>query len=77
MKLYDLTAPFPANYQAEHIRLTEVPLQSAKTKYTGLIYDSELYSMNSSYIDLPEHIRETDDGATAENVPIQDFYRGI
>ena len=75
MKLYDLTASFPANYQSEHIRLTEVPLQSAKTKYTGLIYDSELYSMNSSYIDLPGHIRETDDGVTAENAPIQDFYR--
>lgn len=75
MKLYDLTASFPENYSQEKIRLTEVPLQSAKTKYTGMVYDFELNSMDSSYIDLPGHIRETDDGATAENVLIEDFYR--
>lgn len=75
MKLLDLTASFPKNYQTEHIRLIEFPLQSAKTKYTGMVYESDLYSMNSSYIDLPGHIRETDDGVTAENAPVSDFYR--
>lgn len=75
MKVYDLTDSFPVDYESKNIRLREVPLQSAKTKYTGLVYDMALNSMHSSYIDFPGHIRETDDGVTAQNASVEDFYR--
>ena len=75
MAVYDLTASFPAEYARKHIHLKEVPLQSAKTKYTGMVYSFELNSMCASYIDFPGHIRETDDGVTAENASVDDYYR--
>ena len=75
MALYDLTDSFPAGYEKKCVRLKEVPLQSAKTKYTGMVYDLELNSMHSSYIDFPGHIRETDDGVTSENAPMEEYYR--
>jgi len=40
----------------------EVPLKSENIKYTGIIYDIFLDSMAGTYIDLPGHISETDDG---------------
>ena len=75
MALYDLTDSFPEGYADKYIRLREVPLQSAKTKYTGMVYDLELNSMHSSYIDFPGHIRETDDGVTSENASMEEYYR--
>lgn len=75
MVLYDLTAPFPAGFASEKVHLKEIPLQSAKTRYTGMIYNIEIGSMYSTYIDFPGHIRETDDGVTAENACLEDHYR--
>jgi len=74
MSVVDLSSPFPPE-AADRIRLREVPLKSANTAYTGMVYDFELNSMYGSYIDLPGHIRETDDGARGDNVPPDRFYR--
>ena len=74
MSIIDLTCSFPAE-AAGKIRLREVPLKSAQTAYTGMVYDFEVNSMDGSYIDLPGHIRETDNGERADNVPAENFYR--
>ena len=74
MSIFDLTGAFPAR-TAKKVRLTEVPLKSAKTAYTGMVYDCEFNSMDGSYLDLPGHIRETDDGQRADNIDPAQFYR--
>ena len=74
MSLIDLSGEFPPE-AVRKIRLREVPLKSAQTAYTGMVYDFEVNSMNGSYIDLPGHIRETDNGERADNVPMENFYR--
>ena len=74
MSVIDLSCPMPVK-TAGKIRLTEIPLKSAQTAYTGMVYDFELNSMDGSYIDLPGHIKETDDGQRADNVPLEQFYR--
>lgn len=74
MSIIDLTSTFPAAAVGK-IRLQEVPLRSAQTAYTGMVYDFEVNSMYGSYIDLPGHIRETDNGERADNVRAENFYR--
>jgi len=74
MGIIDLTCSFSSE-AAGKIRLREVPLRSAQTAYTGMVYDFEVNSMDGSYIDLPGHIRETDNGERADNVPAENFYR--
>ncbi|MBO4632111.1 MAG: hypothetical protein J5858_09330 [Lentisphaeria bacterium] len=74
MSILDLSAPFPENFN-QKLRITEVPLKSAQTAYTGMVYDTEINSMDGSYIDLPGHIRETDNGERADNIPAEEFYR--
>ena len=73
-RMIDLSCSFPQN-AVERIRVKEIPLKSANTAYTGMVYDFEVNSMDGSYIDFPGHIKETDDGIRADNVPIDDFYR--
>ena len=74
MNIVDLTCGF-SDKAVRKIRIREVPLKSAQTAYTGMVYDSEVNSMDGSYIDLPGHIRETDNGERADNVRMEDFYR--
>ena len=74
MSLIDLSREFPPE-AVRKIRLREVPLKSAQTAYTGMVYDFEFNSMDGSYLDLPGHIRETDNGERADNVPMENFYR--
>ena len=74
MNLIDLTCAFPRGADAK-VRLTEIPLKSAKTTYTGMVYDFESNSMDGSYLDLPGHIRETDDGQRSDNIDPAQFYR--
>ena len=74
MSLIDLTCAFPPGADAK-VRLTEIPLKSAKTAYTGMVYDCGFNSMDGSYIDLPGHIRETDDGQRSDNIDPAQFYR--
>ena len=74
MSLIDLTCAFPSESSGK-VRLTEIPLKSAKTAYTGMVYDLEFNSMDGSYLDLPGHIRETDDGQRSDNLDPALFYR--
>ena len=74
MSVFDLSCSFPPGADAK-VRLRAVPLKSAQTAYTGMVYDFEFNSMDGSYLDLPGHIRETDDGQRADNVSAADFYR--
>lgn len=72
MPIIDLTRHTFEEFQIE---TKYVNLQSHKTKYTGVIYQYQAGSMDFSYIDFPGHILETDDGVTAANVDIEDYYR--
>jgi kynurenine formamidase len=74
MTIIDLTRPF-ANEPLFRLDAADVALVSDATRYTGVIYQLHLDSMCSTYIDLPGHIRETDDGRTAESADIGQFYR--
>ena len=74
MTIIDLTRPF-ANEPLFRLDAADVPLVSDATRYTGVIYQLHLDSMCSTYIDLPGHIRETDDGRTAESADIGQFFR--
>ena len=56
-------------------RVEEVPLRSANTCYTGIVHHFQGYSMLGTYLDLPGHIRECDDGQRADNYPIDRLYR--
>ena len=71
MELINLTAPF----DRAHIFLERIPLKSEKTAYTGMVYHFRYGSMDTSYLDLPGHIAETDDGRHAKNSNLLDFYR--
>ena len=74
MTIIDLTRPF-ANEPLFRLDAADVPLVSDATHYTGVIYQLHLDSMCSTYIDLPGHIQETDDGRTAESADIGQFFR--
>ena len=71
MELVNLTAPF----HCAHIFLERIPLKSARTAYTGMVYHFRHGSMETTYLDLPGHIAETDDGCHAQNINLLDFYR--
>lgn len=71
MELINLTAPF----NSAHIFTERIPLKSPRTAYTGLVYHFRHGSMETSYLDLPGHIAETDDGRHARNCNLLDFYR--
>ena len=65
---YSLEAEFRAEPQQVH-------LKSAGTEYTGVKYLYTIPGMASSYLDLPGHIAETDDGKRGDNIPADAFYR--
>lgn len=71
MKIVDLTRPF------DHVDITRrrVPLHSGSTDYTGVVYEYSFDSMQSTYIDIPGHIEETDDGLRADTIPLSALYR--
>lgn len=71
MTVVDLTRAFDRVKLEKHL----VPLRSGNTAYTGVIYDYAFDSMQSTYIDFPGHIAETDDAVRADNAPISELYR--
>ena len=71
MELINLTAPF----NSAHIYTERLPLKSEHTAYTGMIYHFRHGSMETTYLDLPGHIAETDDGQHAANCDLCNFYR--
>lgn len=75
MAIMDLTMDFIGERFAPEIRKEEVFLQSGLTKYTGIVYTFRHDGMSGTYIDFPGHIAETDDGVTAGNFPVEEFYR--
>ena len=75
MPIVDITRDYVSNLGQMEISVREVKLKSTKTAYTGLIYQFSSDSMQGSYLDLPGHIRETDDGLTAADIPAEKLYR--
>ena len=50
-------------------------LSSPGIEYTGVVYEFTMSSMAGTYLDLPGHIAETDDGQDAANYPLEKLYR--
>lgn len=73
--IVDLTHYFPSVENPATIEAKELPLKSLNTQYTGIIYEYTCDSMQGSYLDLPGHIKETDDGVRAHELDLGDFYR--
>ena len=71
MELINLTAPF----NRAHIFTERIPLKSDRTAYTGMVYHYRHGSMETTYLDLPGHIAETDDGQNAQNFDLLSCYR--
>lgn len=79
MPIVDLTRPaedlnWNGNLDYE-LQNRLVPLQSNACRYTGVTHTLILKSMNSTYIDFPGHIQETDDGLDASNYPLEKLFR--
>lgn len=70
MPIVDLTAPMTSDSRREELRISH-----GDSYYTGLIYHFAHDSMAGTYIDLPGHIKETDDGRDAENYPVAKLFR--
>jgi len=81
MRIVELSLPIDAFQKKGHTKsifsfnVKEVPLKSNDIKYTGVIYDFQIDSMAGTYIDLPGHIKETDDGAELSSFPPEKLYR--
>ena len=72
-RLIDLTLAIPGPGEpkaAATLREMAITGESG-TSYTGMIYDFAHGSMVGTYIDFPGHIKETDDGADADNYPLE------
>ena len=52
-----------------------VALKSQETAYTGVVYDLSMSSMTGTYLDLPGHIQETDNGVDAATYRLERLYR--
>lgn len=75
MRLVDLTSPVPVR-ENFHPNVTADPwsIKEPGFSYTGMVYHFHHWSMAGTYIDLPSHIKELDDGTTAENYPLDNLY---
>ncbi len=75
MTIIDLTSPYQGRRTQPQITEERIPLRSATTAYTGLVYHLTSDSMQGTYLDLPGHILETDDGRRADTIPAAELYR--
>ena len=76
MKLIDLSLPMPSSQEGRETVISRtLKIGSADTTYHALVYDFAFGSMAGTYIDLPGHIVETDDGSDALNVPPEKLFR--
>lgn len=73
--LLDLTRDYVGSPGGYRQHSEEKPLRSANSAYTGIIHRFESGSMQGTYLDLPGHIKECDDGLRADNYPIEQLYR--
>ena len=76
MKLLDLTLPLQS-HQNGHPTATprRLHLGEGDATYTAIVYDMAHDSMAGTYLDLPGHIEETDDGQDAATLPVERLYR--
>jgi kynurenine formamidase len=72
-KLVEMTLPVPADPGAVVPEERTIRQEDGRS-YTGLIYQFAHGSMVGTYADFPGHIRETDDGTTAESYPLGKLY---
>ena len=76
MGLIDLTLSIPQTCEGERIfEIEERPLRGGGRPYTGMIYHFAHDGMVGTYIDLPGHVKETDDGVDAASFPIESLFR--
>ncbi len=73
MPVVDLTLEFSP--ETAQVLRQEITLQSANTRYTGVVYEFNHDSMQGTYIDFPGHIKETENGESADNFPLGRLYR--
>jgi kynurenine formamidase len=76
MKIIDLTFE-PGREPGGLFKATrnDVSLKSPGVEYTGVVYEFTMSSMAGTYLDLPGHIAETNDGQDAANYPLEKLYR--
>lgn len=76
MKLIDLSLAIPEQGKDKFsYKLKEKIISSNGVTYTGIMYDFVMDSMDGTYLDLPGHIKETDDGYDMQNYPLEKLYR--
>ena len=76
MKLVDLTLPMQTSQDGRPTVVPRrLPLGCGDASYTAVVYDFAHDSMVGTYLDLPGHIVETDDGQDAAALPIERLYR--
>jgi len=76
MKLVDLTMPVQTEqHGVPTCRVVELPIGEGERAYTALTYRFCHDSMVGTYLDLPGHIEETDDGMDAASWPADRLYR--
>lgn len=76
MQLVDLTMPAePLQEGHSTCVLEELPLIAGGRPYTGMVYHFHHDSMLGTYLDIPGHIKETDDGFDSETYPLEKLYR--
>lgn len=75
-RLIDLTLPVPAQ-QAGRATCSpdEWRLKAGVLPYTAMVYHFRHDSMAGTYLDLPGHIKETDDGLDSVTYPIEKLFR--
>lgn len=76
MKIIDLTFE-PGIEPGKFFKTTrkDVCLKSPGVQYTGVVYEFIMSSETGTYLDLPGHIAETDDGQDIANYPLEKLYR--
>ena len=74
--LVDLTLPMQAEREGRRtVTRNEWELGQGEDRYTAVVYDLAFDSMAGTYLDLPGHIRETDDGVDMATYPVEKLYR--
>ena len=75
-RLIELTFPAPAQQDGQPTCcLEERQLRAGTLPYTGMVYHFRHDSMAGTYLDLPGHIKETDDGLDAASYPLENLFR--
>ena len=76
MRRIDLTyAVAPEQDGQPVVTLDERLLARPGGTYTGMVYHFRHHGMAGTYIDLPGHIKETDDGLDAASYPLEKLFR--